>query len=576
MRYSTYERPLTFFDILGSLFRYKWRVLLVSSLVFALGVVAIFLFPKKYESEAKLFVRLGRGSASLDPATVGQTISIQESRESEMNSIVDMLESRGLAESIVEEVGYERILQKYAPSEVFIEDFTEWTVSLVKDNVPALSDNPSKEGDLTSDEVKARKEYEEAVVELSSNLNIVSPKKSNTISVAYRGRTPELAFDVVNAVINNYQSMHIKAYQSGGAFDFFNEQFSEQERIVGAAEKKLREKKNSNAVVTLEGKQVSLQSEITEVKKMALQSRADLSAADAKVNELRAEMLKLPREMMSQKTLGIARNDTDAMRERLYQLEIDEKELSSKYVSSHPELVKVREQLRSARQIVGTQPKDREQSVVSVNPVRMDLEKEVYVAEADVARLSAKVEALSVLEAELLERLTKLNDLEVESFEMERTIQIARRNHDKYALKLEESRINAALDREAVSNVSVVGEPTLRYKHASPKRSVLFVLALLFSICCGLSVALASDYATNAREMRSIRLAERKRYIEDLEQDHDVRAIGAREKRQQYIGSNEAESSTADTIATDSPAVETRDLGIVDEEELASTIGKAK
>ena len=76
MRYSSYERPLTLFDIIGSVFRYKWRVMLVSLLVLSLSVVAIFLYPKKYESEAKLFVRLGRGSASLDPATIGQTISI--------------------------------------------------------------------------------------------------------------------------------------------------------------------------------------------------------------------------------------------------------------------------------------------------------------------------------------------------------------------------------------------------------------------------------------------------------------------------------------------------------------------
>jgi uncharacterized protein involved in exopolysaccharide biosynthesis len=368
--------------------------------------------------------------------------------------------------------------------------------------------------------------------------------------------------------------MHIKAYQSGGALDFFNDQFSEQERIVGEAEKRLREKKNLNGVVTMEGKQVSLQSEITEVKKMALQTRADLNAAEAKVNELRSEMLKLPREMMSQKTLGIARNDTDSMRDRLYQLEIEEKELASKYVSSHPELVKVREQLRSARQIVGTQPQDREQSIVAVNPVRLDLEKEVYIAEADVARLSAKVEALANLETELLDRLRKLNDLEVESFEMERTIEIARRNHDKYAQKLEESRINAALDREAVSNVSVVGEPTLRYKHASPKRSLLLVLNLLFSAFCGLSVALASDYATNAREMRSIRIAERKRYLEDLQRDRDSRANSSVqeeiEREQRYIGS-EVDASDSHT-----PEIETRELGIVDAEDLASSIGKAK
>ncbi len=38
-----------------------------------------------------MFVRLGRGSVAVDPAaTTGPTISLQESRETEMNSLVDL------------------------------------------------------------------------------------------------------------------------------------------------------------------------------------------------------------------------------------------------------------------------------------------------------------------------------------------------------------------------------------------------------------------------------------------------------------------------------------------------------
>ncbi|MFN3193283.1 MAG: GumC family protein [Aureliella sp.] len=529
MRYSNYERPLTFFDILGSIFRYKWRVLCVSFLVLCLCVVGIFLFPKKYESEAKLFVRLGRGSASLDPATIGQTISIQESREAEMNSIVDMLESRGLAERIVSKIGYERILKKYAWAEVQLETWSDYAIEMAQDNIPALVDNPSEEGGLTSDQIKERKEYELAVKELASNLKIDSPKKSNTIEVVYRARTPELAFDVVTAVVESYQRMHIEAYQSGDALDFFDEQFDAQKRMVNEAEEALRLAKNRNAVVTVEGKQASLQTQITEIKKLELETKADLNAAEAKVAELRSEWRQLPREMMSEKTLGIARNDTDSMRDRLYQLEIEERDLAAKYVSTHPELVKIREQLRNARQIVNSQPQQREQSVIAVNPVRMDLEKEMHLAEAEVARLSAKVAAIASLESGLLERLEEVNNLEVEAFEMQRLIDIARRNHDNYAQKLEESRINAALDREAVSNVSVVGEPTIRYKHASPKRSILGLLAVILSAFSGISVALASDYSANAREMRHIRDAERKRYLEELEREKEVRTITAGE-----------------------------------------------
>lgn len=90
-----------------------------------LCAVGVMLFPKRYQSEAKLFVRLGRGSASLDPAAMGQTISIQESRETEMNSIVDMLNSRGLAERVVDTIGAERILKRYSWLELQTEEVSD-------------------------------------------------------------------------------------------------------------------------------------------------------------------------------------------------------------------------------------------------------------------------------------------------------------------------------------------------------------------------------------------------------------------------------------------------------------------
>ncbi len=519
MRHPTYERPLTLFDIVTSLFRYKWRVLLVTSLMLVLSAGAILLFPKKYESEAQLFVRLGRGSASMDPATIGQTISIQESREAEMNSIVDMLESRGLAERIVNKIGQERILKKYAWAEVKTEEWSDAAIEYLKENVPGIEGGVAGGGDLTEEELDERRDYELAVKELAKNLKIDSPKKSTTISVAFRGRTPQLAHDVVAEVLTAYQQMHIEAYRSGGTLDFFDEQFSSQEQLVRTTEDALRQAKNENAVVTMKGKQESLQTEITEVKKMQLEARADLHAAMARVERLQQDLDDLPSEMLSETTQGIAENATDSMRDRLYSLEIEEKELSAKYLASHPRLQKVREQLKSAREIVQEQPTEREQKVVSVNPVALDVQNELILAEAAAASLQSKVDALEDLESELVARLNQVNNLEVEAYDMQRKIDIARENHMSYARKLEESRINAALDTRALSNVSVVAQPTVRYKHVSPRRSILAVLALLLSGLCGVSVALFSDYLAHAKESRRIREAELKRYLFELESE---------------------------------------------------------
>src|SRR5207244_2388859 len=80
--------------------------------VLAVAVAGIFLMARRYGSEAKLFIRVGRESVGLDPtATTGQTsISMSDSRESEITSVVDLLASRGLRERVLDAVGVAAIV----------------------------------------------------------------------------------------------------------------------------------------------------------------------------------------------------------------------------------------------------------------------------------------------------------------------------------------------------------------------------------------------------------------------------------------------------------------------------------
>lgn len=516
MQYQSYDNPLTLMDILASILRYKKRAAFVTLMMLGLVVLGVAIYPKRFQSEAKLFVRLGRGSASMDPATFGQTISIQESRETEMNSIQDMLASRALAEAVVADIGAERILEKVS----WLEKGLELPAGAAAAALDPLWAAFEGEEDVDAGDgvnISEQKRFELAIKEVQSNLHIDSPKRSTTLEVAYRAPQPQLAKDVVESVITNYGKMHIKAYRSQGTLDFFDEQFTEQESIVAKLEDELRQSKNANDVVTMRGKQEQLQSEITDVKKMQLQARADLQGTLARVTGLEEMIEALDKEVVSQTTSGIASNATDGMRSRLYELEIEEKELASKYVSTDPRLQRVRDQIASTRAIFDSQPSERPQSVMAANPVRQQMENELLLAKSSAAALDAKNNALQQLEAELLERLNSVNDLEVISEDMERRIAIARENHRSYALKQEESRINAALDAQSLSNVSIIGEPTLRYKHVSPKRSLLAAVGGCFSVFCGVLVALLSDYRRNTREMSVIREAEREAYLRHLQ-----------------------------------------------------------
>jgi uncharacterized protein involved in exopolysaccharide biosynthesis len=98
-------------DFYYVLFRHKWKIVLFFLAVMATVTAGTYSAPEIYRAEAKLLVRIGRENVSLDPtATTGQTISIGQSRESEINSELEILKSRELAEKVVDTIGHKVFL----------------------------------------------------------------------------------------------------------------------------------------------------------------------------------------------------------------------------------------------------------------------------------------------------------------------------------------------------------------------------------------------------------------------------------------------------------------------------------
>src|SRR3954462_5618935 len=99
-------------DVFQLLFRHKNKVVFCFAVTMSLAVAIICCWPRKYKSESKLLVRLGRETVMLDPtATTRQIMPVSVSRETEVNSVLEMLRSRIMIEKLVDELGPDAILR---------------------------------------------------------------------------------------------------------------------------------------------------------------------------------------------------------------------------------------------------------------------------------------------------------------------------------------------------------------------------------------------------------------------------------------------------------------------------------
>lgn len=485
---------LTLTDIVTAL-RSRWfGILTTTFLLSVLVLFALLLIPNTYQSDALLYVRMGRGTVSLDPASTaaGQTISLMDRRQSEINSVREMLRSRVVLDRAVRHVGVDRVLSQDAWWNVVMNRASTWaeeTTNSLQDKylTKRLINGENFPTGFTKEQYAAQEALELAVKRLDKALSIDAAKDSYTLGVSVRAYDPEMARDLCDAVVAEYRKVHVDAHSMEGSLQFFEAEYELCEKRLAEAESKLRDEKNRISLMTITGKQELIHQEIRQLQADRLKAGAELAAAQGRDTEIANKLVKMPEKLDMEKTAGGGNAATDAMRNQLFELEVLEKDLTAKYASDHPLVVQVRAKLGQARDIYNAQDSDRTLSKQALNPIRQEME-------LDRLRNLSALEGWRAQMAEINEKLVlaekkaeQLNTDELNINELERNVQLARNDVLIYGRKREEARLLKQLDVGNFSDISVPQTPMLVFKHVAPKRGLFLVLgsagALVFSCC---------------------------------------------------------------------------------------------
>ena len=229
------DQPLSARDVCRILFRHRRKSLLLFVTVVGLAVAGILLMPRKYASEAKLYVKL---SLRLDPTATdeGQILAMTPEREEEMRSVVALLGSRSLYEQVVDQLGAATVLEtklQTSPLDLAMHY--------------ALSTLPQ----LGAEDTKAVRE--KAIRHLVKTIRIDNPKKSHVINLEYKSRSATLAQQVLDAYVRACLRLHLDIIKNPGAYQFFVQQEELLREQVLAAKQELRDLKNQVGLVSVDG-----------------------------------------------------------------------------------------------------------------------------------------------------------------------------------------------------------------------------------------------------------------------------------------------------------------------------------
>lgn len=433
-------------DLLFVLFKHKTKALVVGITLLVLAALAAVGLPSKYASHSKMLVNLGRQSGGMDATSVlGPTVIPLINREAEINSEMQILKSRAVAERAVKLLG---------------------------------------DGYIARDPV-------DAVETLWNYVGVKAEPQSAVLTVSFEASRPEKAQKVVEAYVNAYLDVRAEMLANRGSTAFFQQQGAEARKRLAELDTQLRELKDATGVTDPDAQKQILLNRMATLQGALDAAQADLAASRSSIKTLE-ERLKITPER-TQLATGEAMTALDQLRAEVNKMKLERDDLLTRYYENAPNVVMLTERLEAAQKQLDEAETGKNSLVTGLNPVHQgiqtQLESEYANRDATVARIDKLIDDKVAAES----GLAKLNDSEIKIKNLAREANIAEDFLKKYAQGLDVARTDQALGGDKISNISVFSPATLDPEPSSPNRKLLMVFGLFLAFAGAIGTAFVSE-----------------------------------------------------------------------------------
>jgi uncharacterized protein involved in exopolysaccharide biosynthesis len=482
-------------DFFYVLFRHKKKIISFFLTVTIAVTLGTFWATQIYRTDAKLMVRIGRETATLDPtAATGQVMPVIASRESEVNSEIEILKSRELAEKVVDTFGPKVILEGSQGQS------GEKPSSLIKEKLRELS-KPLKQAKKelghflvslgVSDPLSDR---DEAIIEFKKKFAVEVQKSNNILFLSYEGPEPRLSQNILKQSINFYLEKHITVYRTSGSYEFFDKQSDQLRNEVYKTAEELKKLKSKTGVASLEEQRKILMNRIGGLQQENEATQAALAISRARIQELNGKLAGLSPTLVTQETTGTGNLAADQMRSRLYELQLKEQEILSKYTENSTLVKELRRQIAEAQALLKKEEPTRTQITTGINMAYQDLNLELIKESANRSSLEAKASVIKSQLGDARSEIAELNHTEVMMVGLQRELSLLDAKYRKYSENMEQARIDQALLSDKISNISVVQDPITSPEAISPRKVMNIAVGIFLGIFGGIGLAFVSEY----------------------------------------------------------------------------------
>ena len=435
----TVQESGSFRQILEAVFRHRRLWFLIVAIVLLAATAYTFLMPRQYRSEMDILVQNTRGDEQITPSRINGMITINGVTEEQINSEIQLLQSRSLANVVVD---------------------PQWN------NRPAEA--------LSQDQMKA---HDKDVDNFEKHLSVDLVRKSNVIHAAYTASDPRTATEMLSRLQAAFLAKQREIAQPPGTAKFFADQADQYKTQLDQAQQQLAQYQQDHQIVSLGDTEQNVDREINDAETELRGTDAQISEVSQRLTSQTRQLKDIPTRQTTQQRIIPNDYSVERLNTMLAELQNQRTSLLTKFTPQDRMVQEVDRKIADTKQALSQAQAMTSKEVSSdVNPVWQAVTGSIIQNETDRQALRAKHNALEQQVGQLRASLKNTEGSTVDFTTLRQKVTDMENNYQLYTQKRDEAQMADAMNENRLLNVAVQQNPTFSVIPFRPKPVVDMVL----------------------------------------------------------------------------------------------------
>ncbi len=485
---AEYKRfQFTWSDVSEFLKLYRWTIVIVFFTTVVATYCVLSLYSDKYESRASLLVKIGRENTD-PPATAGSrggTLVSSGVRKEEVASEVQILTAPDILQDAVDRIGPER----FQPSKIVPDGFLARLRFHLKEGVRAVK--AQFEEVLIALGLQKRLNDREKVIEaIMKDLSVTPEKETDVFTVTLRSSDQQLGNAVLQQLISIYLARRVQIRANSGVQEFLTRETSDARQRLEQAEAARNQWKQTEDLSLTTAQKEALIRQIREQSATLDQTILEINSLFEQIEQARQLRQDTPANIKTSE-IETTNSPVQVYRNELASLEVEKSKLLSKYESTAEPVKRMDEQIGRLRELISNEtPRQISSSTTEQNPLAKSLELRIQEDAIRLQGLRQRARIQAEQQKALQTQLKGLESADARLSDLDRERQIAEDSYLVLVKRRQEAEVTGELDRDRLSNVSLLSAPTSSIEPVYPKRQLIMGIALALGLLLGIGLSL--------------------------------------------------------------------------------------